>query len=451
MLLCVRMPSSYWLLSTEAYQERLLRQIRLARTPITARSRGGRAERALPVAYDKSGVATIRVAGVLTPTPDAESEMMGEPNTTYPELQAALREATADKKTKEIVWSIDSPGGAVDGLFELLDDIAEARASGVKMRVEADNAHSAAYGIAAVAGNITATRRTTSVGSVGVATSLFLSGGMCGEVVDVTSSNAPEKRPNPKTPEGREVVTRYLDQIESEFMTSIAAGRGVTRDHVALKYGRGSSMLAGPAKEAGLIDAVASKRASANARTLTGAHSSDNVPERMADAHPSSESPAVADAPVGVEASAPVAAPAPPVAELAIPITLDLSDEDRAELAALRAERTARTNADRRGLITELVALGAETPATAWQNGAPVARLAAEPLADLQSRVGALRAARAANPTASAAVTPPASTVYDGLTPVERAAAEKLTGAHRERFIATRKARHESAAKVLPA
>jgi ClpP class serine protease len=431
------MLQNIWLLSHDALQTRIVRAIREARSPLVARSersaQPGRASRLTPAGKD--GVATIRVEGLLTPTPDAQSEFYGEPNTTYTELRDAMSVALADKKTKEVVWSIDSPGGAVDGLFALLDEIADARASGANMRVEADNAHSAAYGIAAAVGSITANSRMSSFGSVGVACSSFVQGGLCGEVVDFTNSESPEKRPNVKTPEGREVVTRYLDQLASEFFTSIAAGRGVARDHVALKYGRGSSMLAGHAKDAGLIDAVAVK---GNVRThLTYAHTPDTVPDCMAEPSPAPEA-----------SSAPEAAA--PAAALDIPVTVDLSGLDtaeRAELASLRAERDARTAADRRALVTDLVALGAETPATAWKDGAPVARLASEPLDDLRGRVAALRAAK--GPAAAAVVTPPASgagTGEEALTDFERADAAKIKDTDaRARFVAGRLARKQKA------
>jgi ClpP class serine protease len=427
-----------WLLSHDALQTRIVRAIREARSPIVARSErpaSARASRLTPAGKD--GVATIRVEGLLTPTPDAQSEFYGEPNTTYTELREAMTLALADKKTKEVVWSIDSPGGAVDGLFALLDEIADANASGANMRVEADNAHSAAYGIAAAVGNITANSRMSSFGSIGVAVSSFVQGGLCGEVVDLTNSDSPEKRPNVKTPEGREVVTRYLDQLATEFFSSIAAGRGVTRDHVALKYGRGSSMLAGPAKEAGLIDAVAVK---GNVRThLTCAHTPDTVPDCMAEPSPAPEA-----------SSAPEAAPVAVALPLDIPVTVDLSGldaADRAELATLRAERDARASADRRALVTDLVALGAETPATAWKDGAPVARLASEHLDDLRGRVAALRAVK--SPAAAAGVTPPASGASlgeDDLQDFERADAAKIKDpTARARFIAGRLAKKQKA------
>lgn len=96
--------------------------------------------------------------------------------------------------------------------------------------------------------------------------------------------------------------------------------------------------------------------------------------------------------------------------------------------------------AERRSLITSLVELGAETPATAWSNNAPVARLASESLADLRSRVAALRSRPA--PSGAAPVAPPSVGEFDGLSDVAREAAMKITDPkHRAAFIAQRRSR----------
>ena len=68
--------------------------------------------------------------------------------------------------------------------------------------------------------------------------------------------------------------------------------------------------------------------------------------------------------------------------------------------AALEAERKRLEDADRSKLVTELIRLGAETPATARTNGKLVARLANEPIASIKLRVAALAKARPAAPEA---------------------------------------------------
>ncbi len=107
---------------------------------------------------------------------------------------------------------------------------------------------------------------------------------------------------------------------------------------------------------------------------------------------------------------------------------------------AMIARERAAEAASRRTAVTELIALGAETPATAWSGDAPVARLASEPLAALQARVVVLRAAR---PEGSRHV-PPASAPggVEGLTEIETRTADHIKDpAHRSAFIAARQDR----------
>lgn len=181
-------------------------------------------------------------------------------------------------------------------------------------------------------------------------------------------------------------------------------------------------------------------------RGLTYVRTSVTVPDRMA-AEPVSPPPAAEDpAPAPVPASAAPAeddAEAPAPAE--DPAAVALSRAERAELTAFRAERDAREAAERRSLITALVELQAETPATAWSNNAPVARLGSEPLASLRERVAALRTARGTTPVASP--TPPVSNTYSALTEIQRAKADTIKDpAHRERFEARCRTNNERAA-----
>lgn len=94
------------------------------------------------------------------------------------------------------------------------------------------------------------------------------------------------------------------------------------------------------------------------------------------------------------------------------------------KLAADKVEtdRAALEVSERLDLVTELVTLGVEFPATAWKDvdktgneREPVARLAAEPIADLRARVGVVRASKGIKTgTAAPGAKPPAS---EGATP----------------------------------
>lgn len=70
-----------------------------------------------------------------------------------------------------------------------------------------------------------------------------------------------------------------------------------------------------------------------------------------------------------------------------------------AETAKLSESRKVLESSERRGLVSSLVKLGAELPATAWADQAgtePVKRLADEPIDELRARVAKLQAAKPA-------------------------------------------------------
>lgn len=116
-------------------------------------------------------------------------------------------------------------------------------------------------------------------------------------------------------------------------------------------------------------------------------------------------------------------------------------------MSTVLRERSEREATELRALVTELVSLKAETPATAWANGAPVARLLSEGLPSLRTRVAALR--KLSSATATDPLQPPASLAglgVESLQDFERADADNIKDpVKRERFIATRIAKKQKA------
>jgi len=195
-------------------------------------------------------VAEIRVEGALTQKPDFFAWLFGGGNTTYQQIQQALAIAAADPTIKRAVLYVDSPGGHVHGLF---DCIAALDAFPKALSVVASQACSAAYSLASVAGKIEGTNEAAEFGSIGVAARYFVSD----NVVDVTSTEAPNKRPDVRTDEGKAVVRKELDDIHDLFVDAIAHGRSTTADKVNEKFGRGAVVLAREAKKLGMIDRIA--------------------------------------------------------------------------------------------------------------------------------------------------------------------------------------------------
>lgn len=251
---------STWLLSEDAaHQLAEARRLGLKPSPeqlaafnervVAPEARDGELPRNMRLA---GSVAEIRVEGVLTKTPDILAFFFGGGNTTYRSIMTSLAIAKSDPAIRSVVLYVDSPGGTVDGLFDMLAALETFR-DAKPLSVKAENALSAAYGIAAAAGRIEATNAGARFGSVGVAASYAV----WDFVVDITNTESPDKRPNVKTEEGKAVVRRELDAIHDLFVDAIGRGRGVTADEVKEKFGRGATLLASEAKRRGMIDSIA--------------------------------------------------------------------------------------------------------------------------------------------------------------------------------------------------
>ena len=109
--------------------------------------------------------AVIAIHGILTKKPGAFDDFLGM--TSYEKIQEEIEEALSNKDIETILLDIDSPGGEVNGVFDLADFIYESR---LKKRIVAlanDDAYSAAYAIASSAEKVFMSR-TSGVGSIGV-------------------------------------------------------------------------------------------------------------------------------------------------------------------------------------------------------------------------------------------------------------------------------------------
>lgn len=245
-----------------------LDECRESRKRVAVRSEAG----VISAAADTNGytvvgnTAEICVDGVLSEEPDFWSWIFGIPQTSYEDIRDGLALAAADPSVTNLIFNVCSPGGYVDGLFETLAAI---ESFPKKMSVVSSQACSAAYAIAAMAGQIQAAGPASAFGSVGVAITYYVDP----EQVDITSTEAPNKRPDVTTPEGVAIVQGELDAYHDLFVDAIARGRSSATgksysvDQVNADFGRGGVLLTEAAKAAGMIDKMpkATKRGGASA------------------------------------------------------------------------------------------------------------------------------------------------------------------------------------------
>lgn len=202
------------------------------------------------------GTAVIPIRGSLSNRHSFFSFMFDGELDTYPSIISMLRSADSNPAVTQIQLRVDSPGGRLDGLFDLLNTI-----KSVSKPVEAlleGRADSAAYGIVSQADKIIANSEMSEIGSIGVGTSFWVDK----EMVDITSSDAPNKWPDVSTEKGVKVVKKELDKIHEKFAEIIAEGRSVatgkkiTAKIVNAKFGQGGTMLADAGLDAGMVDEI---------------------------------------------------------------------------------------------------------------------------------------------------------------------------------------------------
>ena len=199
--------------------------------------------------HDK--IAVIDVGGIITPYQNILSMLFG--GTNIASIEAQFAEAMDDPEITGIMLRIDSPGGLITGVEELASTVAAARGKKPIVAYAYGNAASAAYWIASAADKIVA-GPTTMLGSIGVAVAVpkTRESGW----VEFVSSNAPNKRLDPESEQGRNSIQSRLDAMESEFISAVAVNRTVSQEKVLSKFGQGDVLPAREAVRAGMADLV---------------------------------------------------------------------------------------------------------------------------------------------------------------------------------------------------
>lgn len=210
------------------------------------------------------GVAVIPVMGPIFPRANIMTEYSGATSaaTTIADMRAAL----ASDDVGAILFHYDTPGGAVSGVNALADATFEARKQKPLGAFVAGAAASAGYWHASQTGHITM-ERAAMVGSIGVVTvqAKQIEPDSDGAMeMEIVSSNAQNKRPDPTTEDGMAEIRTMLDAIEREFIADVARGRGVSVKHVVEQYGQGGVKVGADAVAAGMADHIGSYESALN-------------------------------------------------------------------------------------------------------------------------------------------------------------------------------------------
>ena len=212
----------------------------------------------------EDGVATLPIRGVMTARPDFFASIFGGGNLTYQSIINAVERADADPDVERLELLFDSPGGTIDGLFQAIAAL-QAFSKPITGTVE-NVAASAAYALASQVDTLTAQTPAARVGSIGIVVSAYTSN----QSVSITSTAAPNKRPDLKTEAGQAKVREELDALHELFADAIATGRNSTVATVNAQFGQGSVLVANDALSRGMIDAIASTPANNTTTASTG-------------------------------------------------------------------------------------------------------------------------------------------------------------------------------------
>jgi len=192
-------------------------------------------------------IALIKIEGVIVDSTDTIEE---------------LRRYKESTGVKAIILRINSPGGGVVPSQEIYEEVKKIREEGKKKVVVSMGtvAASGGYYIASASNRIVANPGTLT-GSIGVIMELANVEGLFKKigvesVVIKSGRNKDVGSPFRKMlPEERAILQRLMDDVHTQFIQAVAAGRGLTEDRVR-EMADGSVFTGRQAKELGLVDEI---------------------------------------------------------------------------------------------------------------------------------------------------------------------------------------------------
>lgn len=176
-------------------------------------------------------------------------------------IGSQIQAMAADNSVKKILLHIDSPGGSVFGIQELVDRIRSVGNSKKIVAFADPMAASAAYWIASAAREIWVTP-SGQVGSIGVIAAHqdeSAADAAAGVKTTLITSSPYKAEGHPSVPLSDEAQSHLQSQVnhyDQVFTAAVARGRGVTESVVRKTYGQGRMVLAEAARAAGMVDRV---------------------------------------------------------------------------------------------------------------------------------------------------------------------------------------------------
>lgn len=250
----------------------------------------------------RDGVAIVPMIGPIFRYANIFTDISG--GTPLDTLARDFTAAIEDPAVQAVLLEIDSPGGQANGVSELANMVFAARGRKPVVAFSGGTIASGAFWIGAAADELVV-GETARVGSVGVVAAVIdrsrRNDAMGVREMQFVSSNAPNKRPDLATDEGRAVIQKEIDSLEARFVAALARFRGVDEEAVLGDFGRGGILIGSDAVSARMADRVdsfeatlarlaAARPAAGPGRTTTRSASMDEnaqdrpAPERQPEA-----------------------------------------------------------------------------------------------------------------------------------------------------------------------
>jgi ClpP class serine protease len=189
-------------------------------------------------AMTDSAVAVVQIVGPMVARGDWLTELFGFRS--YGDVAEAVEVAFADPAARAVLLEMDSPGGEVGGLFDLVDRVASMRAEAGKplWAVASESALSAGFAIATTADRLYVTR-TGEVGSVGVVaihvdeSAADAMAGLKWTLINAGRKKVDGNPHEPLSPEAFADVQADVDALHNDLLAVIARNRGMSAAAVA--------------------------------------------------------------------------------------------------------------------------------------------------------------------------------------------------------------------------
>lgn len=254
-----RIKSEPWAITREAMDSILEIAARENESPQAVAAKLGRPlENTYDVEY-RDGVAILSVTGPMFRYANMFTMLSGA--TSYDMLARDFARAVDDPRVESILLNIDSPGGEANGVSEFADQIFAARGAKPVVAYVGGAGASAAYWLASAADEIVIDD-TAMLGSIGVVLGVEDTRARDEKAgvkrMEIVSANAPYKRVDPATDDGRSRLQARVDALSDVFLAKVARNRGVDADTVAKEFGQGDVFVGQAAVNAGLADRIGS-------------------------------------------------------------------------------------------------------------------------------------------------------------------------------------------------